>query len=97
MLLVYPESFISKKPLITSDTDFGHELCGKGAEFVNGYKFHEVAIIIMNLLVSEEKRKKLITRGQQQLQDYYPSPKEKWKSQLELIQNAIETQITQHI
>jgi len=78
----YPESFEAGVPLITSDLDFAHELCGDGALFVDPFDPAAAAEAIARVLTDSQLRQSLTQRGRETLATNYVSPEEKWRRQL---------------
>jgi SAM-dependent methyltransferase/glycosyltransferase involved in cell wall biosynthesis len=82
---VYPESFFFRRPLVTSDMDFAHELCGDAALFVPPRDAQATASRLLELAASPELRARLVAAGERRLVSDYPSPEEKFRLQLDLI------------
>lgn len=88
---VYPESFISKKPLLTSNLDFAIELCGKAAIYFNPFDYNDIASKINKCAKDISLQNKLIDDGLAQLKNQYLSPEEKYAEQRNLIINLSNT------
>ncbi|WP_263576723.1 glycosyltransferase [Acinetobacter pseudolwoffii] len=86
---VYPEAFISKKVLLTSDIDFARELCGNAAIFFDPLDAHDIAEKIININSDIQKQSQLIQRGLERLKSVYLSPEEKWLKQRNMLLNLI--------
>ena len=82
---VYPESFISKKLVFTSDLDFAKELCGDGAIYFDPLDSSDIALKIYQVINDAELQNKIIEYGSLQLSKKYISPEEKWEKQKKLI------------
>lgn len=82
---VYPESFISKKVLLTSNVDFALELCGNAAVYFDPYDALDIADKIISTLNDPILQQKLIENGLKQVHESYLTPEEKWVKQKELI------------
>lgn len=82
----YPESFEAGVPLITSDLDFAHELCGDGALFVDPFDPQAAAEAIARVLTDDALRRALVARGRSVLERNYVTPEEKWRGQLQAIE-----------
>jgi SAM-dependent methyltransferase/glycosyltransferase involved in cell wall biosynthesis len=82
---VYPESFLFRRPLVTSDMDFARELCGDAALFVPPLDAEKIAPSLVELIRSPDLRARLTSSGDAQLQRTYPRPEEKFRMQLELL------------
>lgn len=86
---VYPEAFISKKVLLTSDIDFARELCGDAAVFFNPLEARDIAEKIININSDTQKQAQLIQRGLERVKSVYLSPEEKWLKQRNMLLNLI--------
>lgn len=81
---VYPEAFISKRPLLTSDRDFAHGLCKDAAIYFDPFNASDIVEKIIELKENEILIKFLIDNGLNQLKTY-TTPESKWLKQKELI------------
>lgn len=81
----YPESFISKKVLLTSKVDFALELCGDAAVYFDPYDALDIANKIISTLNDPILQQKLIENGLKQVHKSYLTPEEKWVKQKDLI------------
>lgn len=88
---VYPEAFHFNRPLVTTDIDFAHELCGDAALFVNPDDAAETAASIASLLNSPSRQMALVRAGSKQLKRGYPTAQQKFRAQLDLM-----TQLARH-
>ncbi|WP_411687849.1 glycosyltransferase [Acinetobacter indicus] len=86
---VYPEAFISKKVLLTSDIDFARELCGNAAVFFNPLDAYDIAEKIININFDTQKQAQLIQNGLERVKSVYLSPEEKWLKQRNILLNLI--------
>jgi len=77
---VYPEAFMSGRPLVTSDLDFARELCGEAALYCDPYSAEEAAERLARLLADAELAGSLCERGRDVLARRYPTPEAKWES-----------------
>ena len=84
---VYPESFAAEVPVVTSDLDFAHELCGNAACFFNPLSSEMAAEVLARLLQDDSFCKELIQKGKRVLASNYPSPEDKWRAQLAALEN----------
>ena len=82
---VYPESFYFRRPLITSDLDFAHELCGEAALYVPPLEPDKIAEAILDLARSEELTARLIECGDERLAMGFPSAEAKFTQQIEVL------------
>jgi predicted dehydrogenase/glycosyltransferase involved in cell wall biosynthesis len=85
---VYPESFLTRVPLVTSDRDFARSLCGEAALYADPHDATEIAQQISRILEDDQVRNRLIQEGARALRDRYLTPSEKWSKQLELLENV---------
>ena len=76
---VFPESFMSRRPLVTSDLDFARELCEDAALYCDPYSAEEAAERIARVLLDEELGDRMTERGQEVLARNYPTPEAKWE------------------
>ncbi len=85
---VYPESFCAGVPLVTSDLDFARELCGPAARYVDPRSPAAAAEALSALLTDEAAAQAQVTRATSFLKEHYPSPEQKWRTQIETIYRA---------
>jgi len=83
---VYPESFASARPLVTTDADFSRELCGNAALYCSTTDPRDAATKILVALTNLEVRERLVESGKAQLAQTYTTPELKWHKQLGLLQ-----------
>ncbi len=86
---VYPESFAAKVPLITSDKKFARELCGNAALYVDPLNVESMANGILEVIGNEKMREKMIRRGANVLKRNYPTPLQKWKKVMGVLDTVI--------
>lgn len=82
---VYPESFVSKRVLLTSDIDFARELCGDAAIYFNPHDSKDITDKILNIAFNQREKNLLISNGVRQLSISYLSPADKWQKQRDMI------------
>ncbi len=82
---VYPETFHFQRPLITSDADFAHDLCGDAALFVAPLDADALAHAVLRVLGDPALRDRLVAAGTARLKTAYPSPAEKYAQQLAVL------------
>jgi len=63
----YPEAMKMEKPILTSDLDFAHGLCGEAAVYFNPISPEDIGNKIYLLANSIEKQKALMEKGKQRL------------------------------
>lgn len=86
----YPESFISKKTLLTSDLDFSRSLCGEAALFFDPLNVEDIVNKVITIYQDEKLRASIAEKGIKQLSRVYISAEDKWKKQKKLIQTLIQ-------
>lgn len=84
---VYPESFISRKVLLTSNVDFAVELCGDAAVYFDPYDAKDIAKKIVEIDSDPNKQQFLISMGLEQVEKSYLTPQQKWQKQRNLLLN----------
>ncbi|WP_180028522.1 glycosyltransferase [Acinetobacter sp. YH16032] len=82
---VFPEAFLSKRPLLASKRDFATELCGDAALYFDPLDEENIADAIFEIVTNAPLRDELVKRGIQVLHDNYPSAVSKWGMQRKLI------------
>jgi glycosyltransferase involved in cell wall biosynthesis len=82
---VFPEAFMSRRPLLVSDRDFSRQLCGSAALYFDPHNPQEIANIIVEVKNNQSLYNKLVKAGDDILKKSYPSPKEKWDLQLKML------------
>lgn len=84
---VYPESFISRKVLLTSNVDFAVELCGDAAVYFDPHDAKDIAKKIVEIDSDPNKQQFLISMGLEQVEKSYLTPQQKWQKQRNLLLN----------
>ena len=82
---VFPEAFISERPLLVSDRPFASELCENAALYFDPLDAINIAESIKKIKDDSLLRKQLILNGKSVLLKNYPSAEEKWQLQKKLI------------
>ena len=82
---VYPESFLFRRPLVTSNLDFARALCGDGAIFAEPRDPEDAAARLLELATSRAFAARVVEAGAHQLAVAYPTANEKFRQQLELV------------
>ncbi len=85
---VYPEAFHFGRPLVTTDIDFAHELCGDAALFIDPYRADDMAAALASLITQPERAEALVAAGTSQLARGYPTAKDKFAAQLRLFEEV---------
>lgn len=82
---VFPEAFISHRPLLVSDRLFAHELCEDAAFYFDPLDPVEISNAMKEIKNNSSLREFLVNNGQKVLLKNYPSAETKWKMQKDLI------------
>ncbi len=59
-----------KKPILTSDLSFAHDICGDAAEYFNPLNPEDIANKIINLANDKNRQNELIKKGERRLLDF---------------------------
>lgn len=86
---VYPESFVSKRVLLTSDIDFARELCGNAAVFFDPLNARDIAEKIIAISADKEQQAQLINNGVERVKNFYLTPDQKWLEQRNMLLNLL--------
>ena len=82
---VYPESFHFRRPLLTSDLDFAHELCGGAALYADPASPADFAGQLARIAAEQGLAAELVDKGVIRLATTYPTPEQKFEQQLALL------------
>jgi|GEM_PF-1072567 glycosyltransferase involved in cell wall biosynthesis len=82
----YLEAFAAQRPLVVSDLDFAHEICGPGAIYFNPASAEDAAQALYGAATDKELREKMIMLGSAQL-SLYPKTNEKCYQLVSLIKS----------
>lgn len=74
----YPEAMIMGKPIVTTDLDFAHDICGDAAAYFKPLNAESAADTIGHLASNQLIRESLIRKGYKRLA-HFPSPYEKYR------------------
>ena len=80
----YLEAMANKLPIVTSDLDFAHDLCGNSAIYFNPLDYVDIANKIITLINSEKNYLECVNKGEVQLKKY-PNSKQRTSLYLKLI------------
>jgi len=86
---VFPEAFLTGRPLIVSDRDFARQLCGSAALYFDPHDPQSIAATVLRLMKNSVLRNELVSAGRRALSEVYPSPTQKWKLQLEVLRLVV--------
>lgn len=59
----YPEAMVMRKPIITSDLPYAHDICGDAALYFDPFEPEAIVDTIEQLISSDETQKRLIQNG----------------------------------
>jgi glycosyltransferase involved in cell wall biosynthesis len=85
----YPEAMKMKKPILTSDLSFAHEICGDAAEYFNPLNPVDIADKIILLTNSTSRQMELIEKGEKRL-EHFVTPKIRALKLLEICEKLSE-------
>jgi glycosyltransferase involved in cell wall biosynthesis len=85
----YPEAMKMKKPILTSDLSFAHDICGDAAEYFNPLDPVNIANKIILLTSSKNRQMELIEKGEKRLQ-HFVTPKIRALKVLEICEKLSE-------
>lgn len=85
---VYPEAFMAKIPVTTSDLDFTREVCDDAALFFDPASPQDTARVLAEALTNMALRTELASRGEQVLKKNYLTADEKWNAQVETLEKV---------
>lgn len=72
----YPEAMKMERPILTSDLDFAHTVCGDAAEYFDPFDPVDIANKIIKLATVSNRYKELVELGKEQLKKF-PSARER--------------------
>lgn len=84
---VFPEAFISERPLLVSNRPFATELCENGALYFDPLDEKSIASAVHQIISDQQLRENLVSNANLALRKNYPSAEEKWANQKKLILN----------
>ena len=73
----YPEAMVMTKPIVTTDLDFAHDICGDAAAYYSPFSAQDAARTIEKVASDTTYRESLIENGQKRLA-FFPTPEEKY-------------------
>jgi glycosyltransferase involved in cell wall biosynthesis len=85
----YPEAMVMGKPIVTTDLDFAHDICGNAAAYYLPLSAEAAATTIHKVATDLKFRESLIENGRRRLA-YFPTPEEKYRMMLQWILDVIE-------
>jgi len=84
----YPEAMKMKKPILTSDLSFAHDICRDAAEYFNPLNPEDIANKIIYLANNKNRQNELIKKGERRLLDF-ETPKSRTEKFLAICNNLI--------
>ena len=84
----YPEAMVMEKPIVTTDLDFAHDICGDAAVYYSPLSAQEAAESIQKVSTDQAFRKDLIQRGKDRLK-LLPDPNEKFNLMMKWIEKIV--------
>jgi glycosyltransferase involved in cell wall biosynthesis len=85
----YPEAMVMERPIVTTDLDFAHEICGDAAAYFTPLSARAAADAIEKVATDEAFRESLIENGRKRL-SFFPRPDEKYRMMMQWIYEVIE-------
>lgn len=66
----YPEAMKMRLPILTSDLDFAHSICGDAAEYFDPFNPEDIATKIQHIVENYDRRQELINLGNERLKTF---------------------------
>ena len=86
----YPEAMKMRKPILTSNLSFAHNICGEAAEFFDPLNPEDIAKKIINLSNDIERQRDLIRKGEEQLK-YFETASSRARKLIEICHSISNT------
>lgn len=86
----YLEAMVMGKPIVTTDLDFAHDICGNAAAYYDPLSPEEAAKAIMRVVEDHSYRMSLIENGKIKLSQY-PTPEQKYRLLLDWIDEIVKS------
>jgi glycosyltransferase involved in cell wall biosynthesis len=83
----YPEAMKMELPILTSDLDFAHSICGDAAEYFDPLNPEDIAWKIENIIKNADLRKELINNGKKRLATF-PSAQQRARMYLDICKSV---------
>lgn len=83
----YPEAMKMGVPILTSNLDFAHTICGDAAEYFDPLNAKDIAQKIKNLIGSKKRQEELIQLGKERFSQF-PTAQERAESYLSICRKA---------
>ena len=86
---VYPESFVSETPLITTDAEFSRDICGEAALYIDPLDIVDISQAVALLLNNKNLCNKLVRNGRE-VYSKMLKPKEKFLLYVDVIKKVLD-------
>lgn len=83
----YPEAMVMGKPIVTTDLQFAHDICGDAAAYYSPMSAEAAAKMIGQVAGDPKLRESLIANGRNRLKEF-PNPEKKYQLMLQWIQEV---------
>lgn len=83
----YPEAMKMELPILTSDLDFSHAICGDAAVYFNPLNPEDIAKKIESIINNTDLRKELVTNGKKRLATF-PSAQQRARRYLDICKSV---------
>lgn len=84
----YPEAMKMKLPILTSDLDFAHAICGDAAEYFEPLNPVDIAAKIQNIVTNHARRAELISLGYERLK-IFPTARQRADMYLSICKDLV--------
>lgn len=78
----YPEAMAMRRPIVTTDLNFAHDICGNAAVYYSPLSAKDAAQKIIQVVKDEKLRERLLSEGDKVLSEL-PTPAEKYRRLVE--------------
>ncbi|MCK4820450.1 glycosyltransferase [bacterium] len=86
--VTYLEAMIMKRPIVTTDLDFAHDVCGDAAEYFEPLNVESAAKAILKVATDSERYQELVEKGIEQLTKF-PSPEENFRAHISWLEEVV--------
>jgi glycosyltransferase involved in cell wall biosynthesis len=87
----YPEAMVLGKPIVTTDLEFAHDICGDAAAFYSPLSAEAASDAIIQVVTNRKFRESLVENGRKRLEQF-PNPERKYQLMLQWIQELADLQ-----
>lgn len=84
----YPEAFITRRPILTSDRPFARELCGDAALFADPLNSQQTASAMRRMIEYPKLRSQLVAAGEVAIEKTYTSPTRKFSAVVDILKEV---------